>query len=201
MSPIPLGQRGPAPTDPTNPTGRLLYLADLRAIVAVGYRTPGGRVCWVVAVHGSHLRQRAIELSDARIAAAATELTAQEYADPDTFLLLWMTRLSQYPGEDAWPGGHPAADAGVSGMHRPSRVGLPAHIEHVARVLAEDIRLPGRRTVTVDGPAIAHLTTVAAILPATLPGALQRLVQAGLLAREPDQPSRYAFVLPDVDLT
>jgi hypothetical protein len=179
MAHIPLGHRGPAPADPSNPTGRLLYLPELRAIVAVGYRTPGGRVCWVVAAHGDLARERAIELADARIATAATALTTADLADPDTFALLWLTRLAQSP---------------------PLR-GLPAHLEHLGRVLAEDLRPPGRLSVTVDGAAIRHLTTTAGILPGTLPGALQRLVEAGLLRPEPaeaDPPgaTAYTFTLP-----
>ena len=169
MNSIPLGHLGPRSAHPDQPGGRLLYLPRRAAVVTVGHRRAGGRTCWVVAVNGPRPRDGRIDLTERQLAGARAHLRAREVQDPEVFVLLWKTRLAQRP---------------------------PGHTERLGRVLADDLRIPGTRTLFLDPATADQLLLRARVLPTALPVALARLVRAGFLDCVTGPPAVYMFTCP-----
>jgi hypothetical protein len=155
---------------------RLLHVPGIDAIVLREHRQPGGWRCTVIARRDCRFDVGHVDVTDDELAIAHTSIAADPAADPDRYMMLWQTRVTQYSrGGAAYLG---------------------------ARALANDIRRPGTVVVDLDDEAVLRLLQVTRLRPPGLKRLLARLVGAGLLT--PTLPGvdgrwgAYIFAAPDV---
>jgi hypothetical protein len=159
---------------PSDVTGRLCYLHDLRAVVAVEQREQTSWRCRVLARRHTSPGPTHVTITHAELLAAPTALTVDADADPDTFGMLWH----------------------IQARHRSQN-----ETEHtIIRRLAEHLRPPQRLTIDLNPAAVARLATSTEWNETDVWVLVQRLTDAGLLAPPAGLNKRgnvYALTLPD----